>query len=437
MRIRLLPIVVLLLMAQPVIGQLIYFKDKIYSPYTLKDDKAEKRRLRLIEQANSLRYLDLDSNEAQIESALWAVSQFLVRTPQSDSGISRLVKNWTSLKPSLQRGLMEVLYGLYPNEYARQVRSMLQSTDQPKLFAQAASYLYRHDPQQAGWLRQQLAARFPAYASNDLLATLHQYLQPAAAANDLPPLDSLFAHQQLHKFKVVYSFQRKNRNYPGVAIVQQADGSFARDSSGRLRGFVQLARSASNLPYFLTNGSTPQGLYAITGTGISKNVFIGPTPNLQMVMMHEVNPPQFTHYFPIVFNAPPERLYRSYFPESWHQWPGMMEAYQAGKIGRGEIIAHGTTIDPDWFKGQPYYPISPTLGCLCGREIWDGKTGRISYSDQLELVNTFIETPGTKGYLIVINLDDKAAPVTVDEIEPLISRFETARLSSGNGNSGR
>lgn len=101
-----------------------------------------------------------------------------------------------------------------------------------------------------------------------------------------------------------------------------------------------------------------------------------------------------------------------------------MEAYQAGKIGRSEIIAHGTTIDPEWFKGQPYYPISPTLGCLCGREIWDPKTGKISNSDQLNLVNTFIETPGTKGYIIVINLDDKPGPVTAEEIAPVIERFE-------------
>jgi len=255
------------------------------------------------------------------------------------------------------------------------------------------------------------------------LIALQQHLQKSNAAT-LPALDSLFAHQQLHKFKVVYSFQRSHRNAPGIAVVQQADGRFAKDEQGQLKSFVQLARSASNLPYFITNGSTPQGLYAITGTGISKNVFIGPTPNLQMVMMHEVNPPTFTHYFPIVFNAPPEKLYRSYFPANWQQWSGLMEAYQAGKIGRSEIIAHGTTIDPEWFKGQPYYPISPTLGCLCGREIWDPKTGKISNSDQLNLVNTFIETPGTKGYLIVINLDDKPGPVTPEEIAPIIERFE-------------
>ncbi|MCA0381424.1 MAG: hypothetical protein LCH58_04635 [Bacteroidetes bacterium] len=403
--------------------QLYFDKEKIISPYTIQNEKAEKRKQRLIDQANSLNTLNIDSNDGELESALWAVGQFLVRTPQSDAGVARLMQQFGRLSSGNQRALMELVYGLYPNEFITEAKRIVQQTDHPKLFAQTASYLYRADASLQNWLLQLLPKRFPNYSSHDLLIALQQHLQKSNAAT-LPALDSLFAHQQLHKFKVVYSFQRSHRNAPGIAVVQQADGRFAKDEQGQLKSFVQLARSASNLPYFITNGSTPQGLYAITGTGISKNVFIGPTPNLQMVMMHEVNPPTFTHYFPIVFNAPPEKLYRSYFPANWQQWSGLMEAYQAGKIGRSEIIAHGTTIDPEWFKGQPYYPISPTLGCLCGREIWDPKTGKISNSDQLNLVNTFIETPGTKGYLIVINLDDKPGPVTPEEIAPIIERFE-------------
>lgn len=403
--------------------QLYFDKEKIISPYTIQNEKAEKRKQRLIDQANSLNTLNIDSSDGELESAIWAVSQFLVRTPQSDSGVARLMQQFGRLSSGNQRALMELVYGLYPNTFVTEAKRIVQQTDHPKLFAQTASYLYRADAGLQNWLLQLLPKRFPNYSSNDLLTALQQHLHKNNATA-LPALDSLFAHQQLHKFKVVYSFQRSHRNAPGLAVVQQADGRFAKDEQGQLKSFVQLARSASNLPYFITNGSTPQGLYAITGTGISKNVFIGPTPNLQMVMMHEVNPPTFTHYFPIVFNAPPEKLYRSYFPANWQQWSGLMEAYQAGKIGRSEIIAHGTTIDPEWFKGQPYYPISPTLGCLCGREIWDPKTGKISKSDQLNLVNTFIETPGTKGYLIVINLDDKPGPVTPEEIAPIIERFE-------------
>jgi hypothetical protein len=101
-----------------------------------------------------------------------------------------------------------------------------------------------------------------------------------------------------------------------------------------------------------------------------------------------------------------------------------MEAYDAGRIGRSEIIAHGSTIDPEWFKDETYYPLSPTLGCLSGLELWNKQTGRIYRSDQLDLVNCFIETKGTKGYLMVINLDDKKMPVSREEVETLVTRFE-------------
>lgn len=419
------------LLVQEASAQLMYMPEEIYSPYVLKDEKAVWRRQRLIQQANSLNRLHPDTAEGEILTALWAAGQFLVRTPESDSGVTRLMARFSTLSSAVQRNLMELVYGLYPTQFETAAARMLSTTTHPKVFAQAAAYLHRLNPKWVPRILQQMNGRFAGAA--DLMDALKFYLNQPAAQTPIPDLDSLFRHQQVHGFKVVYSFQRQNRDYPGLAVVQQPDGCFARDSSGKLKSFVQLARSASNLPWFLTNGSTPQGLYAIRGTDVSKNVFIGPTPNLQMVMMHEVNPPQFTHYMPLVFNAPPEKIYRSYFPESWQHWNGLMEAYQAGKIGRGEIIAHGTTIQPDWFEGKSFFPISPTLGCLCGREIWDEKTGKIVKSDQLDLVNTFLETPGTKGYLIVINLDNAEKAVSPEEVEQLIRSFECNNTDRSEG----
>jgi hypothetical protein len=101
-----------------------------------------------------------------------------------------------------------------------------------------------------------------------------------------------------------------------------------------------------------------------------------------------------------------------------------MEAYLAGKAGRSEIIAHGTTIDPSWFEGSPYYPISPTMGCLCARELWNKVTGKIEISDQLELVNTFLSTPGRQGYMMVINIDNKQTAIAPNEIEKMILDYE-------------
>jgi hypothetical protein len=54
----------------------------------------------------------------------------------------------------------------------------------------------------------------------------------------------------------------------------------------------------------------------------------------------------------------------------------------------------------------------------------------------LELVNTFIETPGTKGYMIVINLDNKEMPVSPAEIEKLVKPYETALAKSNASSQG-
>jgi hypothetical protein len=102
----------------------------------------------------------------------------------------------------------------------------------------------------------------------------------------------------------------------------------------------------------------------------------------------------------------------------------MQEAFIAGKAGRTEIIAHGTTIDPDYFTDQPFYPISPTLGCLCSEELWNANNGKLALSEQLKLVNTFLRSPGDKGYLFVINLDNQQKAVSETELEKIVAQFE-------------
>jgi len=420
--------VICLLLPAVLHSQWFYPKEQIFSPFAKQDEAAAQRRQQVIAHANSLDTLPAGSSDEAafaLDVALWNVSQFRVKTPQSEAGVARLLKAFDSLGGATQRALLEVVYGQFADSFLPEVKKIAANATHPKTFAMAAVHLYRANSDSATrqWISSQISRLKPNEQQKALLESLQRYIQPATAGS-LPPLDSLFARQRVHGFKVVYSFQRANRNYAGLAVVQNPDGSFARDSLGRLLTFVQLARSASNLPYFITNGSTPQGLFSIRGTAISTNVFIGPTPNLQSAMPFEIPVPEFTHYFPIVLNASPERIYRSYFPECWQQWPGLMEAFFAGMAGRGEIIAHGSTIDPEWFEGESFYPLSPTLGCLSGLELWNKTTGKIDRSDQLELVNAFLSTPGKNGYLMVINLDDKKAPVSREEVEQIVAAFE-------------
>jgi hypothetical protein len=120
----------------------------------------------------------------------------------------------------------------------------------------------------------------------------------------------------------------------------------------------------------------------------------------------------------------PLQAYDALLPTSWKNFAGVHESFRAGAIGRTEIIAHGTTIDPEFFKGKSYYPYSPTLGCLCSAEIWDSSTGTIKDSEQLKLVNGFMRSPGTTGYLIVIDYFSQQRAMTAADIEPFITSFE-------------
>jgi hypothetical protein len=116
----------------------------------------------------------------------------------------------------------------------------------------------------------------------------------------------------------------------------------------------------------------------------------------------------------------------------------MMEAWSAGHIGRTEIIAHGTTIDPEYFKDKPFYPLTPTMGCLCAKELWNPTSGHPLVSEQLNLVNAWRSTPGSvrstneptvrSGYLYVINIDDQHTPLTRTEVEAWVSKWEKSYL---------
>jgi hypothetical protein len=186
-------------------------------------------------------------------------------------------------------------------------------------------------------------------------------------------------------------------------MIRTSNGSWLAEDDGKVIKIPQLARSISNLPYYLTNGNTPQGLYRITGTDISENKWIGPTTNIQMVMPFENN-----HQF-FQGNRDYEMYYKTLLGEILGKVTALYEAYYAGKLGRSEIIAHGTTIDPEFYRGQNFYPCTPSLGCLCSPEIWD-EDGRISYSAQQQILDALIKNNLTPEWLIVAEISDFQPP---------------------------
>ncbi len=365
----------------------------------------------------------LDSTtENNYREACWAIAQFMFQSPIIEKGFTKLFNQYASLENSTKRSFLEAVYAAYPTDYITQIKKLVSIETVPKLMAMQCLYFYNNntDTETVNWLTSQIKQGFSNYETIDVLQQTLLYINGYSKLKKLPlpSINDLIKNQKNLGVPIIYSFQKWNRDYVGLAIIQAADGSFVKDSVGKLITIQQLARSASNMPFFITNGSTPQGIFSIQGTDISNNKFIGPTPNIQLQMPFE-NDSTFYHNR---YDSSTDKLenYLKLLPLSWQNYLPMQESFMAGKVGRSEIIAHGTTIDPDYFKGKPFYPLTPTLGCLCAKEIWNIFNGKLAESDQYNLYKNFLKTNETKGYLIVINIDDENTNVKPSQVEKLI-----------------
>ena len=80
------------------------------------------------------------------------------------------------------------------------------------------------------------------------------------------------------------------------------------------------------------------------------------------------------------------------------------------------MLLHGTTINPEYYRDNPYYPGTPSAGCMVAMEYWSKSDGRLMHSDQLTLAKAFTAGGMDRGYLVVVELDDRAAPVNLAEV---------------------
>lgn len=331
-----------------------------------------------------------DSTYIKWKGTFWAMELMLYR-PQ---GYAKKIPGQLSMLPStnadFQRSFMEMLFTLYPGTFAKQVRDLWNQFSTDKVKAIALEYLA------ASGIFPELKA-----ADSFIHSPYHNaFLQNRKKIKPQLPVKKVFLDNSfLPGGVVVCSFQSINRNKPGYLMIRNEMGEWLTDSARKPYRFPQLARSITNLPYYLTNGNTPQGLYRIAGFDTSNNNWIGPTTNLQMVLPFENE-----NYFFGTANAE-SSFYRNLLGPALNNYPGLWESFTAGKLGRSEIIVHGTTIDPGYYKNEKYYPLTPSLGCLCSPEIWDDK-GERTYSAQAEWIKIFQTMKRQPLYLIVAEVKD-------------------------------
>jgi hypothetical protein len=291
----------------------------------------------------------------------------------------------------------------------------------PREFAAAAHVVLSGQPAAVEAVALALQA-FPGYSATPeaeprLRALAHRIAtvraQRAGTAAARPPLVDLLAAPFKPGTPVVFSIQRPGREHFGLALVRGPDGRFVRSANGSLFHIAQLGRAKSGMPGSITLGNSPQGLMVVRGVVTAGgNPAIGPTPLLLSLVPFEATVAEYLlrpgakgrQKGDEAEKAEPwaEAIYESLLPPSWAQDEAFKEAWLAGRAGRDEMIAHGTTVNPAYDEGRAHWPGTPSEGCLVAMEYWDPATGALLHSDQLALVQAFASGGQDLGHLVVV-----------------------------------
>lgn len=352
--------------------------------------KKEQKKLeqKLIQQIESTIQLPLnDTTYKKFEQAFWAMELMLYKPKNMESIIRNQCSILAKTPAQYQRAFLEMLYTNYLLHFNKEIELIWNTLANAKVKVMALEYLkaaniypstpnYSIDSAQWYFYQKEKNKHFTSYQENDFL-------------------DSNFLSNQI----LVVSFQYKNRNKPGYVMIRNQQHQWVKNNDDSNFKAIQLARSITNLPYYLTNGNTPQGLYKLNGFAISDNKFIGPTTNLQMSMPFEITNDSFFNYKTNDAHSAYKKLLAPFAADE-----NLWQSFYAGQLGRSEIIAHGTTINPAYYKKENYYPNTPSLGCLCSPELWN-KKGKKIYSAQQLWINELQKLNGGNGYLLVVEID--------------------------------
>lgn len=365
---------------------------------------------------NNLKLELTDSTTEKWMEAFWAAGLILKKSPIIKESLAKVISDEKITNNNLIRSALESAYTLYPNDFSPELKSFILRTDNPKLFAMSALHLFRNNFEKDSLLNI-LRSRFPDFTENPILNMLANRLSEDKKLKT-PPLRELVVNIFPNE-SVIFVFQRKQRDFIGRAIIRNHKNQLEKDDN-KIFSIPVLARAISDLPGFITNGNTPQGIFSIQGTAHSSNRFIGSTENIQTVLPFEVTPAHFFHDSTIYTEEFSHQMYKNMLPRNWQEYFPIYEAFYAGKAGRNEIIFHGTTVDTSYYTGKPYAPYTPTLGCICSLELWDENSGERIFSDQQKFMDRFTEMDIKPTYLVVVEIDDSNSSISRTEIEELL-----------------
>jgi hypothetical protein len=339
-----------------------------------------------------VKYISFHDNHLMLwNKAGWAMELMLYKHPHFLKRIPELITAFPTLRAEMQWCLLQTWYTLFPGKEVNALQTVWASARSHKIKALILVHL------QAANLTMQIPSDDP------FLESPYARLFDSWKQQQLPlyTIDTLSRINILKGKSLLVSVQYRNRDQPGFLMIRKSNGQWIKNKNGSIQRYLQLARAITNLPYFLTNGNTPQGLYRITGTAVSDNDWIGPTENLQMVMPFEKG--GALNFFDS--DADLHQQYAQLLGDLGKD-SSLWQSFHAGFVGRSEIIAHGTTIPTEYYRAYRYYPNTPSLGCLCSPEKWN-EQGILSTSVQQEWMKAIRSLPQMPEYLLVVEVKAK------------------------------
>lgn len=187
-------------------------------------------------------------------------------------------------------------------------------------------------------------------------------------------------------------------------------------------------RSLHGLPWYLSRGETPQGIYRLAGFIPQPDTDFfyayGFFPLVNLYVPHEVGVDSFVPGQSGTIDS--LAAYQNLLPPRWRSVWGVQGSYWAGKLGRGLFRIHGTGEATDFFVNNDRFPQmegwNPAIGCLSAREVYDSQ-GNFQEGDMPKIVEALEraappdqppDQPSDQpkmvtGYVIVLNVPDPEA----------------------------
>ena len=189
-----------------------------------------------------------DSSEDKWEDAFRAIEFLAYRSPWIDKKINFAFGELPGRTVSFQRSLLELGFAVYPAMFNTQVRSLLLQTSDVKVFAMCANYILKTDSSETEkrTIHEIINQKLLMDSGNPILEQL-LYQITNTEKNNTPSIHTLLQKNYLPGHVLIISFQRTNRNYPGLVLVRDAKGNFLTEAYGNYFSVPQLARSITCL----------------------------------------------------------------------------------------------------------------------------------------------------------------------------------------------